>query len=350
MPVSRRCEEDDFSDQKDFARTMCLQLNNLPRARAKLLRSSAPSLRQRSSSRGWFRPAPLRGAQRERENARTPSLLSANVSMLRALARRAGGTALRASTPSRSSRRVLPRLVPFLSPRVSRPPPSSRAVPPLGVGAAIASVGARSVLGLAVKTAKLRGARRAYRGLLSESSRTRVRRLVLGADASGAARRVVVLATTTGGALYLLVDTVPATGRRRLMLFSHDDEAAIARAHLADAFETLDGAFAPPHDPRTRRVAAVTWTLVSTLDPALALNTDATRPSPRGARPPTTLPPVRRRRRRRHIRCSARGSRWTVHGCWTPTPTRSCSPAGTCSSTPVSSTSSATTTTRSRSS
>ena len=170
------------------------------------------------------------------------------------------------------------------------PPPSSRAVPPLGVGAAIASVGARSVLGLAVKTAKLRGARRAYRESLSESSRTRVRRLVLGADASGAARRVVVLATTTGGALYLLVDTVPATGRRRLMLFSHDDEAAIARAHLADAFETLDGAFAPPHDPRTRRVAAVTWTLVSTLDPALALNTDATRPSPRKREPPTTLP------------------------------------------------------------
>ena len=77
MPVSRRCEEDDFSDQKDFARTMCLQLNNLPRARAKLLRSSAPSLRQRSSSRGWFRPAPLRGAQREREDARTPPPFSA---------------------------------------------------------------------------------------------------------------------------------------------------------------------------------------------------------------------------------------------------------------------------------
>ena len=231
--------------------------------------------------------------------------------MLRALARRAGGAALRASSSSPAIVEACPPAIrPLPLPRAFHaPPPSSRAVPPLGVGAAIASVGARSVLGLAVKTAKLRGARRAYRGLLSESSRARVRRLVLGADASGAARRVVVLATTTGGVLYLLVDTVPATGRRRLMLFSHDDEAAIARAHLAEAFETLDGAFAPPHDPRTRRVAAVTWTLVSTLDPALAVNTDATKPPPpegettvsTSSSSAASHPMLRE------------GSRWTVH-------------------------------------
>ena len=249
--------------------------------------------------------------------------------MLRALARRAGGTALRASTPLTIVEACPPATRPLPLPRAFHaPPPSSRAVPPLGVGAAIASVGARSVLGLAVKTAKLRGARRAYRGLLSESSRTRVRRLVLGADASGAARRVVVLATTTGGALYLLVDTVPATGRRRLMLFSHDDEAAIARAHLADAFETLDGAFAPPHDPRTRRVAAVTWTLVSTLDPALALNTDATRPSPRGSETAHDASAGSTASAAASHPMLCEGSRWTVHVLLDPDPNAFVLPGG----------------------
>ena len=139
------------------------------------------------------------------------------------------------------------------------------------VGAAVASVGARAAFGVATQAMKLQAAQSAYRNVTTESFRSRVQHFFLGRTWSGSAARAAGLATATGAAMYTITEPVPATGRRRLMLFDHDVEAELMRPSVSHQFQLHWRRFLPPNDPRVQRVAAVLWKLVNRLDPSLVL-------------------------------------------------------------------------------
>lgn len=135
----------------------------------------------------------------------------------------------------------------------------------LNLGAVAASVGVRALSGVAVKTVQLRAARGAYRGLFSDRARLEFRHLLFGATAAGSAARLVVVASGCGAVVYLLIDTVPLTGRRRLILFDAQDEHRLGDVAAAAIFQSERGNFLPPNDKRVQRVAAVAWQLVNRL-------------------------------------------------------------------------------------
>lgn len=135
------------------------------------------------------------------------------------------------------------------------------------LGAAAAAVGVRAAAGVAANAVKLRAARGAYTSIFSDRARLRFRRLVFGGDAAGSAARVALVTSAGGAALYCLIDPVPVSGRRRLLLFGLDDEMAMGDVAAAELFAARAGAFLPPGDARVRRVAAVMWQLVNRLEP-----------------------------------------------------------------------------------
>ena len=125
----------------------------------------------------------------------------------------------------------------------------------------------RAAAGVAANAVKLRAARGAYTSIFSDRARLRFRRLVFGGDAAGSAARVALVTSAGGAALYCLIDPVPVSGRRRLLLFGLDDEMAMGDVAAAELFAARAGAFLPPGDARVRRVAAVMWQLVNRLEP-----------------------------------------------------------------------------------
>ena len=328
---------------------MCLQLNNGLCARAKLLRSASEL--PTALVVAWV--VPSRAPPRAARARKCPNPLPSQRERLHAA--RAGAApaapAPRASTPSRSSRRVLPRLVPFLSPRVSRPSPRLRAPSPRSASARRSPSSRRALrLGLAVKTAKLRGARRAYRGLL---------RVISHARSPPRPRR----------------GRVRRRAPRRRPRHHHRRGFLPPRRHRPSHWSPSTHALLARRRGGHRRARisptrSKHWTAPSP-HPTIP-EPDASPPSRGPSSPPRTRP----RPEHRRDETVAAGSE-TAHDasagstasaaashpmlcewfsmdgctcCWTPTPTRLVPPARTCSSTPVSSTSSATTTTRSRSS
>jgi hypothetical protein len=165
---------------------------------------------------------------------------------------------------------------------------------------------------------KLRAARGAYASIFSDRARLRFRRLVFGGDATGSAARVALVASAGGTALYCLVEPVPVSGRRRLLLFGLDDEMAMGDVAAAELFAERAGAFLPPGDARVRRVAAVMWQLVNRLEPGdveTRESADETEASPSDE---TFDPSVRRSRgfakRQKKAHPLVDGARrWTVH-------------------------------------
>lgn len=163
----------------------------------------------------------------------------------------------------------------------------------------------RAAAGVAANAVKLRAARGAYTSIFSDRARLRFRRLVFGGDAAGSAARVALVTSAGGAALYCLIDPVPVSGRRRLLLFGLDDEMAMGDVAAAELFAARAGAFLPPGDARVRRVAAVMWQLVNRLEPLDAVAKVSMDPSdPSDASTPksaTTHPLIDGARR------------WTVH-------------------------------------
>ena len=196
-------------------------------------------------------------------------------------ARRAGASAARRAASASASTSSVPNRWCLLSPisglrrttqrdvpdvaRGFRILPAAHAAP---LGAAAAAVGVRAAAGVAANAMKLRAARGAYASIFSDRARLRFRRLVFGGDATGSAARVALVASAGGTALYCLVEPVPVSGRRRLLLFGLDDEMAMGDVAAAELFAERAGAFLPPGDARVRRVAAVMWQLVNRLEPA----------------------------------------------------------------------------------
>ena len=196
-------------------------------------------------------------------------------------ARRAGASAARRAASASASTSSVPNRWCLLSPisglrrttqrdvpdvaRGFRILPAAHAAP---LGAAAAAVGVRAAAGVAANAMKLRAARGAYASIFSDRARLRFRRLVFGGDATGSAARVALVASAGGTALYCLVEPVPVSGRRRLLLFGLDDEMAMGDVAAAALFAERAGAFLPPGDARVRRVAAVMWQLVNRLEPA----------------------------------------------------------------------------------
>ena len=166
-------------------------------------------------------------------------------------------------SPVSGLRRTTQRDVPDVA-RGFRILPAAHAAP---LGAAAAAVGVRAAAGVAANAMKLRAARGAYASIFSDRARLRFRRLVFGGDATGSAARVALVASAGGTALYCLVEPVPVSGRRRLLLFGLDDEMAMGDVAAAELFAERAGAFLPPGDARVRRVAAVMWQLVNRLEP-----------------------------------------------------------------------------------
>lgn len=136
----------------------------------------------------------------------------------------------------------------------------------VNLGAAAAAVGVRTVAGVAVKHVKLRAAHGAYRTLFSDQIRVKFRQALFGKDVKGSTVRLIVLTTATGSILYMLIDPVPVTGRKRLILFNDIDEQKLGEVAAAALFQAEGGNFLPPSDRRTQRVAAVAWQLVNRLD------------------------------------------------------------------------------------
>ena len=186
------------------------------------------------------------------------------------------------------------------------------------LGTAVASVGARAAMGVMTKAAKLRAAQSAYRGVTTESFRTRVRRFVIGSTWTGSAARAAGLATVTGTAMYAILEPVPATGRWRLMMFDHDTEAELMRPSVSRLFQLHWHRFLPPGDPRVQRVAAVLWKLVNRLDPSLVV--PAKDDDTAAADADAAEGNARRRREtaaKKHLMLRE-GSHWTVHVIDTP--------------------------------
>ena len=92
---------------------------------------------------------------------------------------------------------------------------------------------------------KLRAARGAYASIFSDRARLRFR-AAAGGDAAGSAARVALVTSAGGAALYCLIDPVPVSGRRRLLLFGLDDEMAMGDVAAAELFAARAGAFLPP--------------------------------------------------------------------------------------------------------
>ena len=166
-------------------------------------------------------------------------------------------------SPTPGLRRTTQRDVPDVT-RGFRLLPAAHAV---HLGAAAAAVGVRAAAGVAANAVKLRAARGTYTSIFSDRARLRFRRLVFGGDAAGSAARVALVTSAGGAALYCLIDPVPVSGRRRLLLFGLDDEMAMGDVAAAELFAARAGAFLPPGDARVRRVAAVMWQLVNRLEP-----------------------------------------------------------------------------------
>ena len=204
-------------------------------------------------------------------------------------------------SPTPGLRRTTQRDVPDVA-RGFRLLPAAHAV---HLGAAAAAVGVRAAAGVAANAVKLRAARGAYTSIFSDRARLRFRRLVFGGDAAGSAARVALVTSAGGAALYCLIDPVPVSGRRRLLLFGLDDEMAMGDVAAAELFAARAGAFLPPGDARVRRVAAVMWQLVNRLEPLDAVAKVSIDPSdPSDASTPksaTTHPLIDGARR------------WTVH-------------------------------------
>lgn len=233
-------------------------------------------------------------------------------------ARRAGASAARRAASASASTSSVPIRGCLLSPTPGLRRTTQRDVPDVArgfrllpaahavhLGAAAAAVGVRAAAGVAANAVKLRAARGAYTSIFSDRARLRFRRLVFGGDAAGSAARVALVTSAGGAALYCLIDPVPVSGRRRLLLFGLDDEMAMGDVAAAELFAARAGAFLPPGDARVRRVAAVMWQLVNRLEPLDAVAKVSMDPSdPSDASTPksaTTHPLIDGARR------------WTVH-------------------------------------
>ena len=233
-------------------------------------------------------------------------------------ARRAGASAARRAASASASTSSVPIRGCLLSPTPGLRRTTQRDVPDVArgfrllpaahavhLGAAAAAVGVRAAAGVAANAVKLRAARGAYTSIFSDRARLRFRRLVFGGDAAGSAARVALVTSAGGAALYCLIDPVPVSGRRRLLLFGLDDEMAMGDVAAAELFAARAGAFLPPGDARVRRVAAVMWQLVNRLEPLDAVAKVSIDPSdPSDASTPksaTTHPLIDGARR------------WTVH-------------------------------------
>jgi len=233
-------------------------------------------------------------------------------------ARRAGASAARCAASASASTSSVPIRGCLLSPTPGLRRTTQRDVPDVArgfrllpaahavhLGAAAAAVGVRAAAGVAANAVKLRAARGAYTSIFSDRARLRFRRLVFGGDAAGSAARVALVTSAGGAALYCLIDPVPVSGRRRLLLFGLDDEMAMGDVAAAELFAARAGAFLPPGDARVRRVAAVMWQLVNRLEPLDAVAKVSIDPSdPSDASTPksaTTHPLIDGARR------------WTVH-------------------------------------
>lgn len=233
-------------------------------------------------------------------------------------ARRAGASAARRAASASASTSSVPIRGCLLSPTSGLRRTTQRDVPDVArgfrllpaahavhLGAAAAAVGVRAAAGVAANAVKLRAARGAYTSIFSDRARLRFRRLVFGGDAAGSAARVALVTSAGGAALYCLIDPVPVSGRRRLLLFGLDDEMAMGDVAAAELFAARAGAFLPPGDARVRRVAAVMWQLVNRLEPLDAVAKVSMDPSdPSDASTPksaTTHPLIDGARR------------WTVH-------------------------------------
>jgi hypothetical protein len=179
-------------------------------------------------------------------------------------------------------------------------------------------VGVRAAAGVAANAMKLRAARGAYASIFSDRARLRFRRLVFGGDATGSAARVALVASAGGTALYCLVEPVPVSGRRRLLLFGLDDEMAMGDVAAAELFAERAGAFLPPGDARVRRVAAVMWQLVNRLEPGDVETRESADETEALASDETFDPSVRqslgfaKRQKKAHPLVDG-ARRWTVH-------------------------------------
>jgi len=217
-------------------------------------------------------------------------------------------------SPVSGLRRTTQRDVPDVA-RGFRILPAAHAAP---LGAAAAAVGVRAAAGVAANAMKLRAARGAYASIFSDRARLRFRRLVFGGDATGSAARVALVASAGGTALYCLVEPVPVSGRRRLLLFGLDDEMAMGDVAAAELFAERAGAFLPPGDARVRRVAAVMWQLVNRLEPADVETRESAETLPASPSDETFDPSVRRSRgfakQQKKAHPLVDGTRrWTVH-------------------------------------
>ena len=247
------------------------------------------------------------------------------------VARRAGASAARRAASASASTSSVPIRWCLLSPvsglrrttlrdvpdvaRGFRILPAAHAAP---LGAAAAAVGVRAAAGVAANAMKLRAARGAYASIFSDRARLRFRRLVFGGDATGSAARVALVASAGGTALYCLVEPVPVSGRRRLLLFGLDDEMAMGDVAAAELFAERAGAFLPPGDARVRRVAAVMWQLVNRLEPGDVETRESAETEASSSSDETFDPSVRRSRgfakRQKKAHPLVDGARrWTVH-------------------------------------
>jgi Zn-dependent protease with chaperone function len=247
------------------------------------------------------------------------------------VARRAGASAARRAASASASTSSVPIRWCLLSPvsglrrttlrdvpdvaRGFRILPAAHAAP---LGAAAAAVGVRAAAGVAANAMKLRAARGAYASIFSDRARLRFRHLVFGGDATGSAARVALVASAGGTALYCLVEPVPVSGRRRLLLFGLDDEMAMGDVAAAELFAERAGAFLPPGDARVRRVAAVMWQLVNRLEPGDVETRESAETEASSSSDETFDPSVRRSRgfakRQKKAHPLVDGARrWTVH-------------------------------------